>query len=65
MKNTYSRASFSKPGLSHPLNPSLLAVGQDFITPDGQLVPHVQGEAALRQGTAFFIGGMLIGSWSE
>lgn len=39
------------------------AVGADFITPDGIIVPRAAGEAALLGHTAVLIGGLLVGYW--
>ncbi|MGI4872533.1 MAG: hypothetical protein ACRYFX_15320 [Janthinobacterium lividum] len=65
MKTTYISRSFLQPTLTRPLGAAMAATDPDFITPDGQLVPRSQGEAALRQGTALLIGGILVGSWPE
>ena len=40
------------------------AVGVDFVTPDGIIVPRAAGEAALLGHTAVLIGGLLVGFWS-
>lgn len=40
------------------------AVGVDFVTPDGIIVPRAIGEAALLGHTAVLIGGLLVGFWS-
>ncbi len=37
------------------------AVGVDFVTPDGIIVPRAAGEAALLGHTAVLIGGLLVG----
>lgn len=41
-----------------------VAVGVDFVTPDGTIVPRAAGEAALLGHTAVLIGGLLVGFWS-
>lgn len=34
--------------------------GNDFLTPDGQVVPWAKGEAALMAHTAVVVGGLLV-----
>ena len=42
-----------------------VAVGVDFVTPDGMVVPRAQGEAALLGRTAVLVGGLLVGIWPQ
>ena len=49
---------------SVPLSLRQVAVGVDFVTPDGIIVPRAVGEAALLSHTAVLIGGLLVGFWA-
>ena len=49
---------------SMPQSMRQAAVGVDFVTPDGIIVPRAAGEAALLGHTAVLIGGLLVGFWS-
>ena len=42
-----------------------IAVGVDFVTPDGMVVPRALGEAALLGRTAVLVGGLLVGIWPQ
>lgn len=42
-----------------------IAVGIDFVTPDGMVVPRALGEAALLGHTAVLVGGLLVGVWPQ
>ena len=42
-----------------------LAVGIDFVTPDGMVVPRALGEAALLGRTAVLVGDLLVGIWPQ
>lgn len=48
---------------SQPARP--VAVGIDFVTPDGMVVPRAVGEAALLGRTAVLVGGLLVGMWPQ
>jgi hypothetical protein len=60
------------PALSTPRRPKAakeatrpIAVGIDFVTPDGMVVPRALGEAALLGHTAVLVGGLLVGVWPQ
>ena len=60
------------PALSTPRRPQAatpmarpVAVGVDFVTPDGMVVPRALGEAALLGRTAVLVGGLLVGIWPQ
>lgn len=42
-----------------------IALGVDFATPDGMVVPRALGEAALLGRTAVLVGGLLVGVWAQ
>jgi hypothetical protein len=39
-----------------------VAAAIGYVTIDGELVSHMAGEAAIRNGTAVLIGGLLVGT---
>ena len=60
------------PSLSTPRRPKApkevarpIAVGIDYVTPDGMVVPRALGEAALLGHTAVLVGGLLVGVWPQ
>ena len=60
------------PSLGAPRHPKVpgqlarpIAVGIDFVTPDGMVVPRALGEAALLGRTAVLVGGLLVGIWPQ
>ena len=62
---TYPAASTTRRPQA-PVRPARqVAVGIDFVTPDGMVVPRALGEAALLGRTAVLIGGLLVGVWPQ
>ena len=56
----------SSPILKTSGNPTLpVSIGNDFVTPDGMVVPRALGEAALLGRTAVLVGGLLVGVWPQ
>ena len=51
---------FTFPRLTSRLVPDLQEPAPDFETIDGQLVCYEEGEAALRNGAAVLVGGLLV-----
>ena len=59
--------SLNAPRRAKASNPAIrpISVGVDFVTPDGMVVPHALGEAALLNRTAVLIGSLLVGVWPQ